>query len=37
MPALILTIGNFLDILGIATKSCDISSNLLENKILEKF
>ena len=37
VPALILTIGNFLDILGVTTKSCDISSNLLENKILEKF
>ena len=36
MPALISTIENFLDIHGIATKSGNVSPNLLENKIPKK-
>ena len=36
VPMLILTIENFLDIHGIATKSSDFPRDLLGNKILEK-
>ena len=36
VPTLISTIENFLDIQDKATKSGDFSSNLLENRIMEK-